>query len=159
MSGRPRTCRGDGADGTNAILVRRVVAYAADMNVRGSLVARRLRVGAALLLATLVLVALVGNVDSVRASDACIVDCGGDDATAIDADANPPLPRRVPACLHDAGCGGAQSGAGGGVALAALPAEVLLAGAALSLGAARLAPDTLRPLLLGSQLYRPPRSA
>lgn len=131
------------------------------MGVSTSEWSRLSRLVVALLASVLVLMASPGGSAGTPRFDDCIgVGCGGDDVTLSTASEVPGRASgSTPACLHDAGCGGAHSGGTAGLTLAAVPAGIAALVAARPQGPAQRAAAALRSLLFGRQLYRPPRFA
>lgn len=131
------------------------------VDVRAREWGRLSRLVIALLASVIVLVALTGGSAGTPRLDECAgAGCEGGDVTLSTASG---VPGRAsgspPACLHDAGCGGAHSGGTAGLTLAAVPAGIAALVAARPQAAARRAAAALRSLLFGRQLYRPPRFA
>lgn len=127
------------------------------MNVLARASSCRKQLVAAVLVAVVVLVALAGA-PAARGVDDCVGrGCEADDV-AVGATSSAPVRQPTVACLHDAGCGGAQADAGAGLVLVAVAGAVVLVG-----GDRRRAPrvltQALRSLLSAGQLYRPPRFA
>lgn len=131
------------------------------MDVRAGEWRRLGRLVVALVAGVLVLVALTGGSAGTSRLDECVgAGCEGDDVTLSSASEVPGrAPGPTPACLHDAGCGGAHSAGTFGLTLAALPAALAVVVVIGPQGAARRAAASLRSLLFGRQLYRPPRFA
>lgn len=153
------TCEGRGARPRAPSWESRTL-RAVDSSARES--SRLRRLAPALLAGVLALVALTGaSAAGTSRLDECVsAVCEGDDVTVSAASQVPGrASESAPACLHDAGCGGAHGGGAAGLNLAAVPLGLAAVIALRPQGSARRAAAGMRSLLFGRQLYRPPRFA